>query len=352
MKIYTILTVSLMLIMFVSCGKPGRPVDKQKSGSYFLNSKGKIVYSQNGNWFELGVNETDADAKSFKVLSEDIGMDKDSVYYRGMAQKRVQRSSFYIDGDIPKDALHAFYIDYAWGLMVITGADPKTYEKVKDHINWTRDKDHYFYSWKMLTVDRNTFTFINPVFSQDKDSVYVMADLGKFQSIMPSKGPATAVNDQYIRIRNTIYFAYVHPEPMLRSNTFDSIRQMRSIANNVLLVNEKTLITYGEKFKYDKVDIASFQVYKVTDSAMAKAGFSDDRYSKDKNNVYYEGVLIKDADVNTYKPLYYGFGKDAKNAFYETNLLNGVDAASFVEKDTVFQDKLGNRYHYFTGEKM
>ena len=46
------------------------------------------------------------------------------------------------------------------------------------------------------------------------------------------------------------------------------------------------------------------------------------------------------------------FGKDGKNAFYKTAPLAGVDVQSFAESDTLYQDKLGNRYNYKTGQKM
>ena len=52
-----------------------------------------------------------ADAKSFQVLAEDIAKDKDSVYFRNMTQKLVDRNSFYVDNEIPKDRLHVYYID-------------------------------------------------------------------------------------------------------------------------------------------------------------------------------------------------------------------------------------------------
>lgn len=136
MKKYTFFLACVLLSFCISCKNIGKPVDKQKSGSYFIDSKGKIAYCQNGNWFSLGVLPMNADAKSFQVLAEDIAKDKDSVYFRNMTQKLVERNSFYVDNEIPKDRLHVYYIDQVLGFNIIKDADPKTYELVKGHINW------------------------------------------------------------------------------------------------------------------------------------------------------------------------------------------------------------------------
>ena len=63
-----------------------------------------------------------ADAKSFQVLAEDIAKDKDSVYFRNMTHKKlVDRNSFYVDNEIPKDRLHVYYIDQVLGFGIIKG---------------------------------------------------------------------------------------------------------------------------------------------------------------------------------------------------------------------------------------
>ena len=352
MKKYSILLTSIILITFVSCRNLGKLVDQKKSESYFITSDQQILFCQSGNWFELGVDTLHADAKTFKILSSNIAADKNFVFFKGQPQKHVQRNSFYIENKILKDQLHAYYIDEVLGFIIIKNADPKTYENLKGNGRWARDKNHYYLDWKMINVDRKTFAFINTVFSEDKDSIYISPDFRNFRSVMPNPGDPKSINDQYIKIGKNIYFVYVHPDPKLMTSTFDTIREVRSINQNVICVNNKTIISYGEKFKYDHVDISSFQLFKPLKEDDQQFYFLNDRYSKDKNNVYYEGELVSKADVNTYTPLKYGFGKDGKNAFYKTAPLAGVDVQSFAESDTLYQDKLGNRYNYRTGQKM
>ncbi|PTT02673.1 hypothetical protein DBR11_04285 [Pedobacter sp. HMWF019] len=264
----------------------------------------------------------------------------------------MQRTSFYIENEIPKDQLHAYYIDEALGLVIIKNADAKTFENLKGNVQWARDKNHYFLNWKMMNVDRKTFAFINTVFSEDKDSIYISPSFGNFQSVMRNPGGSKSINDQYMKIGKNIYFVYVHPDPKLRTSSFDTVRQVRSISQNVICVNNQTIISYGKKFQYDRVDINSFQLFKPVKKQGQQSDFLDDRYSRDNNNVYYEGEIVSRADVKTYTPLKYGFGKDAKNAFYKNNPIEGVDVQSFTELDTVYKDKLGNRFYYMTGKKL
>lgn len=352
MKKHSILLMSIILMTLVSCRDLGRLVDEKKSDSYFITSDKQILFCPNGNWFALGVDTMQADVKTFKILSNNIAEDKSFIFYKGQPQKHVQRNSFYIENEIPKDQLHAYYIDEALGFIIIKNADSKTFEYLKGNGQWARDKNRYFLHWKMINVDRKTFAFINTVFSEDKDSIYISPDFGNFQSVMPNPGGSKSINDQYIKTGKNIYFIYVHPDPKLMISTFDTIRQVRSINQNVICANNETIISYGKKFKYNHVDINSFQLFKPIKEQGQQSDFLDNRYSKDKNNVYYEGEIVSRANVHTYIPLKYGFGKDAKNAFYKTTPLEGVDVQSFAESDTLYKDKLGNRYNYRTGQKL
>ncbi|OPB89587.1 hypothetical protein BAS06_04310 [Elizabethkingia miricola] len=352
MKKYTFFLAFVLLSFCISCKEyfVGKPVDKQKSGSYFIDSKRKIVYCQGGSWFGVGIAHMDyADSKSFEVLAEDIAKDKDSVYFRNMTQKLVDRNSFYVDNEIPKDRLHVYYIDQVLGFNIIKGADPKTYELVKDHINWARDKDHYFYSDRMINADRNTFAFVNDYFLKDKDSVYVSPNIGKFKSILPNHGNVEAINKQYIRIGNTIYFPPFRQGSEVVTSLFDKIDKIRVINQDIIGINNSTILSRGKKFKYNNVDVNSFQLFPIDKKNSA---YADNPYSKDKNNVYYDEEVIPGADVKSFILMDNNFGKDSKNAYYKNELLKEVDAPSFKKEGDFYKDKLGNKYSIFTGKKI
>lgn len=350
MKHYLCLSL-LIGILFISCSNLGSLVDKEKSDSYFISSKGQITYCQGGNWFELGSIPVQADAKSFEVLSTEIAKDKNDVFYRGCSQKQVDRNSFYIEHDIPKDRYHA-YTASDGKLKKIEGADSKTFEYLSNNSTWAKDKDGYFLNLKKVRVDRGTFVLINKSFSEDKDSIYMATESGDFRSILQNTGDVKAINDQYMKSRKVIYYLAYHPDPRLLINPFDSIGKIRIIDNDIICVNNQ-IISYGKKFKYGNVDANSFQLFPPDEHQV-----NNDRYSKDRKNVYYDGEVIQGADVHSYTPLSFGFGKDAQNAFYEHALLKGVDSKSFKEIDTgdstgfVFGDKFGNKFDYWTGKKL
>ncbi|WP_288790831.1 DKNYY domain-containing protein [uncultured Elizabethkingia sp.] len=352
MKKYTFFLAFVLMSFCISCKEyfVGKPVDKQKSGSYFIDSKRKIVYCQGGSWFGVGTAHMDyADPKSFEVLAEDIAKDKDSVYFRNMTQKLVDRNSFYVDNEIPKDRLHVYYIDQTLGFGIIKGADPKTYELVKDHINWARDKDHYFYADRIINADRNTFAFINDYFLKDKDSVYVSPNIGKFKSILPNHGNVEAINKQYIRIGNTIYFPPFRQDSGVVTSSFDKIDKIRVINQDIIGINNSTILSRGKKFKYDQVDVNSFQLFPIDKK---NSVYADNPYSKDKNNVYYDEEVIPSADVKSFILMDNNFGKDAKNAYYKNELLKEVDAPSFKKEGDFYKDKLGNKFSGITGNKV
>ena len=349
MKKYTFFLVYVLLCFCISCRNIGKPIDKQKSGSYFIDSKGQIAYCQNGNWFSLGISQMQADARSFEVLSEDIAKDKNAVYFRGTIQKLVDKNSFYVDNQIPKDRLHVYYIDQALGFQIIQGADPKTYEPVKDHINWARDKDHYFYSNDMIRADRKTFSFVNDYFLKDKDSVYVSPNIGAFRAVAANLGKVETINKYYIRIDNTIYYPPFQQGSDVVTMPFNTIQTIRVLDQDHINVNNKSILFRGNKFKYELVDASSFELF-PTDEKYDSYGSNS--YSKDKSYVYYNQEIIPGADLKTFIPIGHDFGKDTKNVFYKNQRLDGVDAKSFKKEGDFYKDKLGNKFSAITGNKV
>ncbi|MBB6502608.1 DKNYY domain-containing protein [Pedobacter cryoconitis] len=340
----------LVILLLTSCSHLGDLVDKEKSDSYFISSSGQLSYSQNGNWFELGSYKMDADPKTFKVLSTEIGEDKAFVFYLGIKQKEVDRNSFYMDKGIPKDKFSAYLLsDHL--MKKIEGSDPKTFEYLAiDTLNhsWARDKNSYYLNVAKLKVDRNTFRFLNKQFSEDKDSVYANSEDGEFKSFLLNDGKMKTLNSKYIIDQKAIYYVETSPKIKVLSTPFNPLQKVRFMNEDVLCGDDQ-VIFYGKAFKYKTVDVNSFQLY------FPKDKFS--LYAKDKNNVYYDGDIVAQAEVNTYVPLKFGFGKDAKNVYYKTNLLKGVDSKSFKEIETngavngkkytaVFGDKSGHRFDW------
>jgi len=349
MKKYTFFLACILLSFCISCKDTGKLVDQKKSHSYFIDSKGKIVYCSGGSWFGAGVLQMNADTKSFQVLEEDLAKDKDFVYYREKAQDlEVDIPSFHIKNNIMKDRFHVFY-NFHGNIYSITGADPKTYELINNRKEWARDKDHYFYAGTMVAADRKTFAFVNDYFHKDKDSVYVLYDTRYFRSVLPNTGNIESISKYYIKAGNTIYYPPFGKDSTAVTKTFNTLDNIRVINPSIISINNKTILSSGKNFKYDQVDAGSFQLFPIDKE---KSAYGNDSYSKDKNNVYYDEEVIPDADAKTFVIMGDYFGKDAKNAYYKSQLLKGVDAPSFKKQGDFYKDKLGNKFSGIGGNKV
>ncbi|HFK5586762.1 DKNYY domain-containing protein [Elizabethkingia anophelis] len=349
MKKYTFFLACILLSFCISCKDTGKLVDQKKSHSYFIDSKGKIVYCSGGSWFGAGVLQMNADAKSFQVLEEDLAKDNDFVYYREKVQDlEVDIPSFQVKNNIIKDRFHVFY-NFHGNIYPITGADPKTYELINNRKGWARDKDHYFYAGTMVSADRKTFAFVNDFFHKDKDSVYVLYDTRYFKSVMTNTGNIESINKYYIKAGNTIYYPPFGKDSNAVAKTFNTLDNIRIIDPTIISINNKTILSSGKNFKYDQVDAGSFQLFPIDKKNSA---YAYPPYSKDKNNVYYDEEIIPEADVKSFILMDNNFGKDAKNVFYKKQLLKGVDAPSFKKDGDFYKDKLGNKFSAITGNKV
>ena len=78
---------------------------------------------------------------------------------------------------------------------------------------------------------------------------------------------------------------------------------------------------------------------------------SNDSYILDKNNVYFYGSIIEDADVNTFKLLDFGYAKDGQSIFINGDSLNlkHIDVESF-ELLNNYYSKDKNAVYFALGE--
>ena len=91
---------------------------------------------------------------------------------------------------------------------------------------------------------------------------------------------------------------------------------------------------FNESKKIEEADVNSFEVLGETES-----------YAKDKNNVYFWGKIIANADVKTFKIIsedINGYSKDKNNVYIGIQKIEGADPKTFEKiKDTsyYFKDK-------------
>jgi len=335
MKIVFILILGLILVVifflvFIFKNRLGKPVNEAVSDSYYFDPKGnKIIYSPMGNTFELGYTETEADAASFVVLSRYAGKDSKTVYWKGK-KTQADPASFIIDSNrIPKDDLHVYFPgDSPDSLYVIEGADPKTYEPLPTLNNvyyhyWAHDTSSIFLDGKKVDADRATFVRLNTSIATDVSSVYSIEPSGTIPVGNPGAtilvhrgkkpdGEATAINENYVRIGQSIAFSGWKNDFALL--TFDQINSIRVVNERNVLV-DNALISDGKKI--EGIDGASLEIIQRD-------------YFKDKNSVYYDAEKIPLADPQTFVVVYEEYSKDNQHVYYKTDVLDGAKPNAFT----------------------
>ncbi|UIR55005.1 DKNYY domain-containing protein [Sphingobacterium sp. SRCM116780] len=340
-NLYRILLFSLLGI-FLSCGEQVDPL----SQNYYLKS-GEICYTPGGNWFERGSVKTDADKNTFQVLSEDVGKDKSHIYYKGYKQPQVDYHSFSIAHGIFKDKNHVYHDNsydiaynsphsHEWSIIPL--ADPQTYVKLtKPYYEFAKDKNRYFYNNEPLEVDYQSFKIINKRFSKDKNSVYIHDG----NTCTPTKFTATTVDsltDSYILLDNKTLLYY---QNSLFDQHFDIIKNIRVLDNTVVCINDAVIVD-GQPFRTKDADATSFEILFLSSTFFI---------AKDKNQVYYQEEIIKDADPATYQHMHLSIGKDKNHVYNGTEIIQVPDVATFrrtskSDKNYDFEDNKGNKFDY------
>jgi len=235
-----------------------------------------------------------ADANSFIALDKENGYakDKNSVYYFGQKVEGADPKTFEVisDGEYSKDDKNV----YASG-EIIKGADPKTFREFPE-TSYSRDKNNLYYYYgedKFLgKIDENKFEFLDDFIIRNGNEIYFygnklkLKDAKKFKLIKNTGIMTTSKIIVYGKNDENVYV--VTPD--------DAPGNIRIIEN---------------------ADKDTFEV------------MENNRYSKDKNNIYYLGnygiVKLEDVDkVSFVISEQFPFSYDRKNVYYAGKKVNGV----------------------------
>ena len=238
-----------------------------------------------------------ADANSFIALDKENGYakDKNSVYYFGQKVEGANAKTFEVisDGEYSKDDKNV----YASG-EIIKGADPKTFREFPE-TSYSRDKNNLYYYYgedKFLgKIDENNFEFLD---------------------------------DFIIRNGNEIYF-YGNKLKLKDAKKFKLIK-------NTGIMTTSKIIVYGKDDENVYVitpDDApgSIRIIENADKDTFEV-MENNRYSKDKNNIYYLGnygiVKLEDVDKASFVISEdFPFSYDRKNVYYAGKKVDGVTSA-------------------------
>lgn len=238
-----------------------------------------------------------ADANSFIALDKENGYakDKNSVYYFRQKVEGANAKTFEVisDGEYSKDDKNV----YASG-EIIKGADPKTFREFPE-TSYSRDKNNLYYYYgedKFLgKIDENNFEFLDDFIIRNENEIYFygnklkLKDAKKFKLIKNTGIMTTSKIIVYGKDDENVYV--VTPD--------DAPENTRIIEN---------------------ADKDTFEV------------MENNRYSKDKNNIYYLGnygiVKLEDVDKASFViSEQFPFSYDRKNVYYAGKKVDGVTSA-------------------------
>ena len=232
-----------------------------------------------------------ADANSFIALDKENGYakDKNSVYYFGQKVEGGNAKTFEVisDGEYSKDDKNV----YASG-EIIKGADPKTFREFPE-TSYSRDKNNLYYYFgedKFLgKIVENNFEFLNHYIVRNGNELK-LKDAKKFKLIKNS----------HIMFTSSSIIVYGKDDENVYVVTPDDASENTRIIENA--------------------DKDTFEV------------MENNRYSKDKNNIYYLGnygiVKLEDVDrVSFVISEQFPFSYDRKNVYYAGKKVDGVTSA-------------------------
>ena len=294
----------------------GKAVNPNKTSGFFwgkFNKGKKIYYSGGGGNFSGGRELLGVDPNSFEIISYSYAKDKNTVYFED-SPIDVDLATFYVDEDYtPKDANHVYMLQKPVGepaqALIIDGADPKTYQEVKNQPRWGKDHQHYFHETQKVDVDYDSFVFLSRQWAKDKYALYQLTSEG-FNLIEANVDALEFIYSTYVRDDKTVFFnGHMHgdddPEGLI-FRTFDySPDSPLELISNAHIRHNGKIYYYGIA---TEIDAPSFKAF-----------------------------------THEEQRLLYGFSKDKHHVYQYNKILEHIDAASFIYQDDIFKDK-NNHY--------
>jgi len=354
MRYFSNCSILIFLSVIIhACSPFSGPVDEAVSDSYYFSKSGNdICYSPMGNWFELGNDQLNADAESFEVIAPDFGRDKDHLYFKSyIIDSEADKNSFTVKEDyIFFDKNHVYvpfdYLPYEFRdehqhtdhLWIVEEANPETFEKIDS--DWSKDDVNYYYNYQPIDVDYHSFEVLNENFAKDQNQVYLLKDFQLLTSTIDAP-TAKKLTNRYILDKNYLYdFQEYQNGKVVDSLIAISIQNqgdLRIIENEYLLFDKK--IVY-DGFEIENVDASTFQVVKLP-------------YTKDQQQVYYYGKLIKGADPVTFEvfesPIY---TRDKDRVFAYGEVLQEADVKTFGPSDDKNSLLYRDKNHIYRGNEI
>ena len=277
--------------------------------TYYFRDKNNIFVIKYSNDFPAGqgfIKLPNIDRNSFITLSEEIGKDKNGVYYFGEKIKGINPNNVRVIEEMGQDN----YILQSENNYYLTfNSNSDLYDRKNDKIEVKKINN--------LNIDFSTFKYFEILnYYKDKNSFYYRSDndLKKIKSEIDVKSA----------------------DKMLELNDF---------------VKDKNNLYYFSNGKIEKInlniDVKSLEFFDDIDSSYSS-------YIKDRNNVYFvdnkngKVKIVKNADKNTFQIVNGNYGVDRKNVYYNGEKLDSVGIEGLKIFDDNYLKDNKNVYEIYT----
>ena len=277
--------------------------------TYYFRDKNNIFVIKYSNDFPAGqgfIKLPNIDRNSFITLSEEIGKDKNGVYYFGEKIKGINPNNVRVIEEMGQDN----YILQSENNYYLTfNSNSDLYDRKNDKIEAKKINN--------LNIDFSTFKYFGILnYYKDKNSFYYRSDndLKKIKSEIDVKSA----------------------DKVLELNDF---------------VKDKNNLYYFSNGKINKINL-NIDVNSLVFFDNNSSSYSS--YIKDRNNVYFvdnkngKVKIVKNADKNTFQIVNGNYGVDGKNVYYNGEKLDSVGIEGLKIFDDSYLKDNKNVYEIYT----
>ena len=237
------------------------------------------------------------DINTFEKIDEYIySRDKNNVYYRGKKIEGADRNSFEkIDKySYSKDKNNIYFEE-----KKIEGVDRDTFEQIDDEV-YSKDKNNIYYkNIRLEGIDKDTFEkvykLVDDVFVKDKNGIYIVENDGNLVSVNDEEVDwksfvRLVIGTNIYQDKNNMYF--------IKNHKLEKIKNAPEVDDyNLYIYNDRYINKYNTVYYLD-TDNSTFK--KVIKARLNDFRVLDEEYAKGKENVYFRGQILKEADYSSF----------------------------------------------------
>ena len=358
-------------------------INKALSDQYY-SKDGLVYFTQGGNFFELGAQVIEgADLNSFAVLSESYAKDSTNIFFLGHILEEADFDSFEVLENYYARDKNAVYL-YGKKLIgvdseefkvlddslfaknntkvlyageVLTGADADSFS-ILNPVYAVDSENLYYHEYLIAPLkDQDISLYRNDAFLSMGAMLFYSGRL--IRDDFDSKS-FKIFSEKYFFANGKVYFYYFDPVTELRDSDAGSFSTVgdyyakdknNSYYGSTLILNmppyklRPSRFEPSYKYRDLRVDDSSKYIVPVSDTEEIAEG-----YLSYAGGVYHYLSLINEADVASFSVLTNRYSKDKNHIFYMTNAIKGVDIDSFTVLDDLFsKDK---NHVYYTNKRV